>query len=175
MADFRAASEARLTAIESRIDSLDKRMDSLERNLTSRMDTMTNEFGLMYESRYLDSPESYFVRWVRRPQRVRVTDLDEVDDAFQSGDLTDEEFVHLGALDLLVKGRDKATGRQTVYLAVEVSRTINLDDVDRAERRSLLLRRLGLDVRPAVGGARITDEAQRRADEVSAVVSIVRM
>jgi hypothetical protein len=57
------------------------------------------------------------------------------------------------ALDLMVVGLDRETpGRPETYFAVEISRTLEAEDVERAEDRARILTKLGLRSRAAVGG-----------------------
>jgi len=70
-------------------------------------------------------------------------------------------------------GRFRDT-REPGYLAVEVSRTVNIDDVERARERAEILRKAGIAARGAVGGRKITHEAQQTADETGVIVAILR-
>lgn len=75
-------------------------------------------------------------------------------------------------LDVLLFGRIKPS-REPGYLAVEVSRTVNPDDVDRATKRAEILRRAGLSAHPAVGGRRISHEAKELAEANGVIVAIL--
>ncbi|MDD4934111.1 MAG: hypothetical protein PHO89_11695, partial [Methylacidiphilaceae bacterium] len=65
-----------------------------------------------------------------------------IDTALDSGHLTEKEGEDLGEADALVAGKDKETGKITC-VAVEVSRTLDKHDVDRAARRSRLFLKAG--------------------------------
>ncbi len=72
------------------------------------------------------------------------------------------EFRQLMWTDLLVRGEREG---QTGHLVVEVSWTIGPRDVDRAQRRASLLRRIGVPAWPAVVGHRVSDRARDRIQE----------
>jgi vacuolar-type H+-ATPase subunit I/STV1 len=110
-----------------------------------------------------------------------------IDTALDSGHLTEAEGEELGEADALVAGKDKETGK-IACVAVEVSRTLDKHDVDRAVRRSRLFLKasraaVALDPEafreflPAppekayalVVGRRITEEARREAERAGVV------
>jgi hypothetical protein len=98
---------------------------------------------------------------------VTLNDLERVDEAEMDGTLSPFEASQLRALDILIQGLDKReSGFPETILAVEVSRTLDVSDLDRAEGRAKLLAKLGYRALPAVGGKfaseRLMTEAERR-------------
>ena len=87
---------------------------------------------------------------------------DRIDDAEDDGLITAEERKSLRAVDLVVRAIDRGT-QQTIYFAVEVSRTVNNHDVNRAADRAEILGRIvqGQGIGAVVGGAVIPQAVQR--------------
>jgi DNA repair exonuclease SbcCD ATPase subunit len=166
---------AELAAAQQRTDEalerLARTVDAAVAALTARMDEMTTEFGYMYEIFFRLRAPALFRRWLRRPRPVEVEDLALLDSATENGTVTQQEAEEIALTDLVLEGQDVQT-REPAYLAVEVSRTINPDDVERARQRAAILRKAGLTARAAVGGRRITAEAQAAADSAGVLVAL---
>lgn len=114
-------------------------------------------WGDFIERKYRRYALSYFGRVLRRP---RVVPFEDLEDDLRSHLLL-EEFADFTELDLLVRGFPLDPPELTeVYLAIEVSSVMDRDDVERAERRASLLRRLGRRVVPMVAGERMTEGAK---------------
>ncbi len=79
--------------------------------------------------------------------------VEKLEDAVTSGYLTEEEKEQILNLDLIIKGKDKETGKIKL-LAVEVSYTLDADDIQRAQERALLLKKAlnieNIEVEPVV-------------------------
>ncbi len=113
-----------------------------------------------------------FGPWLPRPRVTGVGDLERVDEAVASNSLSQKEVDLL--YDLLIVGGDKrAEGFAETYMAVEISRTIDRGDIERAIGRAELLRHLGYLALPAVGGREIGPRAQQFADERKVIVRLV--
>ena len=190
----------RLDALTDRIDALTVRMDALTVRmdvLTVRMDALTadvqlltsearsqgkrldrvegrlgNAEGTLLEIRYARNFTNWFGRFLIRPLRVDVQDLEKVDDALERGDITSAEVDRLRDLDFIVAGRNKATGNDEL-LAAEISFTIFNEDIERAVNRALTLRRSGYNARPFAGGYEV-DATVREAAEAAGVIVDIR-
>lgn len=104
---------------------------------------------------------------------MELYDLELVEEAQNSGLLTQDEFRALLAADLILVGGDRSEpGYPETVVAVEVSRTIDDSDLDRAERRAALLRKAGLRARPAVGGKVASDRVQQAARDRNVIVRL---
>ena len=101
---------------------------------------------------------------------------DRIDDAEDDGLITAEERKALRAVDLVVRAIDRDT-RQTVYFAVEVSRTINNHDVTRAADRAEILGRIVQEqgIGAVVGGAVIPQAVQRAQERGVSVITSNRL
>ena len=130
--------------------------------------------GPTYELLFGLKASSLFGPWLRRPRATGVGDLERLDDAVESGLLSQKELDSLYALDLLILGGDRQTaGFPETLVAVEISRTIDRGDIERAIGRAELLRRLGYLALPAVGGREIGPREQQFADEQKVIVRLV--
>jgi hypothetical protein len=152
----------------------EKRMQHIEGDvavLKTDMKEVKTDIGKLkghyLETRYRDRAPSFFGRWLRRPKAIDVNKL--WDDLEKS--LTEEEFEALLALDLIVTGKLKhQSDGQDVYLAIEVSATIDRHDVERACQRAQLLQKAGYRAIPVVAGEKLADDTQDAAAEHGVVI-----
>jgi hypothetical protein len=104
---------------------------------------------------------------------VHATEFDVLDEARLSGRMAPETWRELLATDLLVQGQDvREKERPDTVFAVEVSKTVELNDVRRALRRAEILQRHGFRALPVVGGQAIRPNAQKAADEGGVLVEL---
>jgi hypothetical protein len=89
----------------------------------------------------------------------------------RDGKIWQTEVDRLYDLDFIVGGRSKET-QEEVLLAVEVSTTVRMEDVTRAEQRAETLRRAGYRSAALVGGFSIEQRARERAAELGAIVDL---
>jgi len=144
-----------------------REIDALTAAVKMLSDQFTEDTGALYEVRFERKAPSLFGQWLRRPRVVTLNDLERVDAAEMDGTLSPFEAAQLRALDIIILGLDKReSGYPETILAVEVSRTLDDSDLDRAEGRAGLLAKLGYRALPAVGGKfaseRLATEAERR-------------
>ena len=137
------------------------RLESLYGRLNGRLG---NVEGALYEQRYRDNAPSRLGARLRRIERVHLGQVEALLEALDRGLISEQEWNEVAALDLLVRGR---AGREPVapqrYFAVEVSVTIDLNDVTRASERAAILARAGLSVEACVAGQGIRPEAEEEA------------
>jgi myosin heavy subunit len=154
LAEAQRRTEQRVEELAAGLNRLDKIVTELVaqmRNVVIRLDKHT---GLFLELRYSERPYAYFSRVLRRARTVSFPEIEDQAAAVLSEQETDE----LALLDVIVRGRPKARPEiNEIWLAVEVSATVDAYDVERAKRRSELLRRLGLRVVPTVAGDGLTE------------------
>ncbi|WBL36383.1 hypothetical protein O0235_02080 [Tepidiforma flava] len=158
LAEAQRRTEQRVEELTVRMDQLTERMDRVEAQIADlvratealRGETerahrrLDAELGYLYEMRFERRAPSLFGAWLRKPRVISLSDLDLVDQAEDAGVLTERDMAELRALDLLVEGQDRADPeRRPVLLAVEVSRTIEARDVERALARAKILERAG--------------------------------
>ncbi len=153
---------ARVDSLAEQVQILTERMDSLVQQfeiLVSRVETMDNTIARLkryyLEQTYSTRAYSYFGSIIRKVQRVDISAIEETLEL----NLSNEEFKDLILLDLLVKGRMRLIEGDEVWLAVEVSSTIDENDVERAVRRASFLKKASFKVLPVVAGESIKDNA----------------
>ena len=163
-----AALTERLERVENRLERVENRLERVE----NRLERVENRLGKMdgrhLESDVLANPRSY----IRRKDLSAVRSLS-YDERYElSSQLEENEEEELDLLDAILEG-ETPTGEH-VYIAVEVSVTIEVYDLERAKRRAYFLAKAtNTPVLPLVVG----DEppSQGRIDEaMSQQVAIAR-
>jgi len=154
--------------IERRFDEIDRRFELIERRLDRLESDVGDLQGWRLEDHYQKNGAVYFGRLLKRsrilPKEVLADHLNEV--------LDDTEYKKAILIDVVVKGKLQ-TAQQTlqdIYLALEVSRTINPDDISRAWERARLISRAGTVTIPVVAGESIRDEVLSLAGDAKVVV-----
>ena len=167
--------ENRLERVENRLERVENRLERVENRLErveNRLERVENRLGKMdgrhLESDVLANPRSY----IRRKDLSAVRSLS-YDERYElSPQLEENEEEELDLLDAILEG-ETPTGEH-VYIAVEVSVTIEVYDLERAKRRAYFLAKAtNTPVLPLVVG----DEppSQGRIDEaMSQQVAIAR-
>lgn len=170
----------RVDDLTVRIDRLTERVDQLTaavQAIAQRMDKMDgrmgNMEGTMLEWKFERNLGNWLREWVRRPRKVFTDDLAKLDEAVTTGQIADVEVSQVAWSDALIRAQDAVT-QQEVVLAIELSTTVNEDDVERASVRAGILRRAGYDGRSFVAGHSIGKEAQQLADATGTTVVLVR-
>ena len=88
---------------------------------------------------------------------------DAIADAYCEDRLTPEEYEQVSALDLLIQARPRQQ-TEPGYYAIEISRTLNEDELTRArDRAALLTKALGWTVQPLVIGSFIAEHDRWQA------------
>jgi hypothetical protein len=167
LADAQRRTEMRIEELAHAQRSMSAQVSDLVSAVKLLRDQFTEDTGPLYEMRFERKAPSLFGEWLRRPRVLTLNDIERFDEADTDGTLSPFDARQLRSLDLILEGFDKreADYPQTI-LAVEVSRTLDSSDLDRAEYRAQLLTRLGYRALPAVGGKtaseKLTAEAERR-------------
>ncbi|MEX0783188.1 MAG: hypothetical protein WD557_11100 [Dehalococcoidia bacterium] len=160
-----------LAGVAETLRQIAERQDWTETRIGSIEGTLGRFEGRFLELKYFQQFGSWFGKYVRGARQAVITELEQVDRALGDGVITQNEIDRLYDLDFLVQGRSKAT-QEDLFLAVEVSTTVRLDDVLRADERAQTLRRAGYSATGFVGGASIDDVARTRAEELAVLVDL---
>lgn len=142
---------------EQQIGVLAEQVMMLTKTTQGLQDDMGRVTGLGLETRLRLNGSPFFGVLLRKPavlSRGEVTDL--LDEAESQELLTPTESHEIQLADLIVHGI-RRDDRAPVYLVVEVSWTIDTDDVRRAASRANLLAKIGTTVLPVVVGEKIGD------------------
>jgi len=168
LAEAQARTEERLTRLEATVEKLaeaqartEERLQNLITVVGGMQNTLAAVKGRQLELTYREKAGAYFGPLLRR---LRVLSPVEIEEDLETL-LSPEEFRDLLAVDLLVSGqpRYRAEAPQ-VWLAVEVSATVDRRDVERALKRAALLQRAGLRAIPTVAGEEATLGAKEEAE-----------
>ncbi|MER3474116.1 MAG: hypothetical protein C4335_08805 [Armatimonadota bacterium] len=159
--------EERQLALEERQARLEERFAALEERqarMEERQDRLEESHRLLVEIvNRMDERLSRVEHVVLTPQEIE----DRVLDA-----LTPQEQKDPYETDLLLHGRLAVDTSRELVLAMEISITIKLHDVQRASRRVDLMRKAGYLCIPAVGGGAIVSRARREASRLGVVVAL---
>ncbi|RMF84907.1 MAG: hypothetical protein D6736_18380, partial [Nitrospinota bacterium] len=127
--------------------------------------------GWTLEQRYRTHAPAYFGRFLRRVEVVEIGALAE--------DLRDRlgavELEDLLLADLILVGRlpERARAEQEeVWVVIEVSATVDPEDVERAARRAGHLRQAGYPAMAVAAGRRVSAEAQEAGVQAAVALMI---
>lgn len=169
---FIAATDMRFERLEQRMDRVEKRLNDIDNKLGNIDGRLGNVEGGMFELKYVSRAPG---RWGRRYASARVIRLGEEADlhaAHEAGRISDSEWDDVILTDCVIRGVSKDKRVETI-VAIELSTTVDVTDVERANRRAAILRRIWPNVVGAVDGERILDAARQKA-ELLGVVAIVQ-
>jgi len=143
--------------------------EQLERlvEIQTRMSTDLERLkGSDLERRYRERAPAYFGRLVRKAHALSHEELAALlEDAVAQGKLSDADEDEMLEVDVVVSGRQRDT-QQELYLVVEVSWGVGIQDVQRAVERAALLARVGTPTAPVVAGSWVTHDAQAAARDM---------
>ncbi|MCC7364287.1 MAG: hypothetical protein IT303_07920 [Dehalococcoidia bacterium] len=184
-----AAFEERQAAFERRQEAFERRQEAFELELAklvvvsqttvARLERLEGRFGnlqgMVLESRYVDQAESWFTTWLDRPRVMSIQAFPEVLAARREGTLSEADYQRLLMVDLWVQGEDPSDpGHGVTTVVAEISATVNLEDVTRADQAATILRAYGQKVLPLAAGWRITDDAAALAERLGVTVHLTR-
>lgn len=159
--------EVELAALAEAQRHTNEALQALAESQRRLTDTVGDLKGRMLEQTYRDKATAYFDAILRRLQVVNPYELEEALRAY----LSEEEFLDLLQLDLLIRGQPRQQPEiSELWLVVEVSAVVDQGDVERARRRATLLRRAGYRAIPMVAGERLTQGAEESTREQQVAV-----
>ena len=164
--EWQARTEEWQAQIEGRQARTEARLDSLTGVVKRLSDDVGTLKGKGLETHYRLHGSPFFGSLLRRPHVLSSEELSDIlDPSMDQGSLSSDEALEVRQADLVVRGT-RRKDRTLVYLVVEVSWTIDLEDVERAARRSVHLAKTGLSVLPVVAGETVRPGAADRAQEL---------
>lgn len=188
-----ARTDARLDKIAEKLDALSEivrlqgeailhlteRIDALSDRMEARFLRVETQIGRLegndLEARYFNHVGAWFGKWLRRPVAVSPEDLPLLEQAIDEGRIDEEQVDEVRVLDLIVRGFDKREAdRPETLLAVEVSVTINPEDVARAGARAEILRSAGYRAFGLVGGENLSGSAIGPAERSGVIIDLRR-
>ncbi len=156
-----------IRGLEAAVSGLLESVKAMAESLRTLSSDIARMKGFSLEMQYRQKAHAYFGRLLRS---VRVMTPMDLEDLLEQH-LTPDEVEDLLPLDLIVAGRIRRHPRQPeVMLAMEVSFTVDKEDIRRARERALLLRKAGLPALPAAAGVYIPPEMREIAQAERVVV-----
>jgi hypothetical protein len=138
-------------------------------------DRQDNMIGTLLEMRYAQRATSYFGKFLRRIRTILPDNLDRETEELFFSRLADWEREDALAIDILLTGRlihPPSPDFTDLFLAVEVSFTVDRNDIERAQRRTELFRKAGLRVIPVVAGEQLTAGASDLLDDAPVLLML---
>lgn len=139
-----------------------------EQRLQRIEDRLGRLVGWRLEENYAKHAYAYFGSYLRK---IRRADPEQIFETI-TATLSPEEVKDVSRADLILQGKMRTAPEQEVYLLMEVSGRIELNDVTRASRRADLLTKAGFPCIPAVGGEQIDPAVEERARELGVAVAV---
>jgi hypothetical protein len=172
----------RLIRIDERLDRISETLDRMaaaqaefDRRLAGFQGRLGNMDGKLLELKYSDNLGNWFRQTMRRARRVLIKELDLLSEAVKTGRVSESEVSRLDDVDMIVGGSTQANGQDEMLLTVEISTTINVDDVDRAEAAAATLRKAGYRAVGFVGCHRASRDATTRSAELNVILDLRRL
>lgn len=163
LAQAQAGTERRLERLTARVDQLAATVDQLAGHTGRLTDRVGEMYGEFIELRYHRRATAYFSPIAKRLHVLTSDELEELlDAASQAGQLDQEQAQAVRLADVVVRGRREG---EVVYLVVEASAVVRVDDANRARERAAYLARTGVTAIPVVAGPAIDLEAPSFAQE----------
>ena len=161
MVNWRSETTLRLDRIEGRLGNLEGA--ELERRVHSDIVSIASRWLGLNRVRIMQS------RIVARSPGFQ----DAIDDAIEQGGITDDQGYHLGLTDVIISGR-RRSDRQSLHVAIEVSRSIADRDITRAGERAQSLSIVqGTEAVSVVVGGTIGESQQELADSLGVFAIIL--
>ncbi|MEX1103300.1 MAG: hypothetical protein WED87_03560, partial [Dehalococcoidia bacterium] len=167
----------RMDQLALRMDQLTQRLDQFAAETQTNFDRLDgrvgNIEGRQYESDYRQNLASHLAEWFEGVRLAIPGNVPELTAALRSGRFSQRQWRSLIALDVLARVNPPVASRSADYfIAIELSKVVDLSDVDRAAERAELIKLAGLEAVAAVDGLAILPEALAAA-EARGVMSLV--
>jgi DNA repair exonuclease SbcCD ATPase subunit len=164
LAEAQARTEERVGRLEAAVERLaeaqvrtEERLERLEAALERTNILVADLRGWQLELRYQERARAYFGPLLRR---LRVLSLAELEEELEPH-LPAAGFEDLLQADLLLSGQPRHRPEvPPVWLVVEASAVVDRHDVERAQRRAIVLREAGFRAIPTVAGEQLTAGAE---------------
>ena len=156
----------RVSKLDDRVSKLDNKVSKLDNKVNKLDNRVAKLAGDSLEERYLKHAPAYLGRALRKASAFKPYVME---DQLREK-LSEADYEDLLLVDLLVRGIPKGHKGIHVWLAFEISVVVDRKDVERAVRRSEILRRAGFTGIPAVAGESLTEGAEELATARKVVV-----
>jgi len=124
-----------------RVDRMEEDVADLKKIVKRLQDDVASLKGDNFERKVRERAPSYFGRILRRIKTIDYDTLGNIlDEAIDKGIITEDEKMELLRIDGVLKGKRPKDG-QEMWLVFEASCVVNKEDVERAKRRAVILKR----------------------------------
>ncbi|PMP97422.1 MAG: hypothetical protein C0169_03065, partial [Thermodesulfobacterium geofontis] len=163
----------RMKKLEKKVDKIEKDVEVLKQDvaiLKQDVNYLKGEFGRIkgreFERTIRERYYAYFGKLLRKSKLIPFEEIIPLLDSAEDEKLiTEEQRFSVLQLDLIVKGEIKVTKKE-VYLAVEISYSLQEDDIEKAiERAGILAHIFKKEVIPVVVAVEIKEEIEKSAEE----------
>lgn len=149
---------ARLTRVEQDVSILKQDVRTIKKDVSDLK-------GSSLEREYRDKAAGLFGLFIKNGRDVTNQVADTLYTALGSGVISENQITQVLTADLLWGGEERKS-QEAVVLVMEASWLAERQDVERAASRSAILRQIGLNTIPVVGGKEWTTEARELAAEL---------
>ena len=164
----------RIEQLAERMDAQTLRMDELIR-VTSNLAGRTGSLeGWRFEAEYRDRLASHLARRYRGVRPLVLGNMPALIEALDDGRIGEQEWEDVIRLDAAAEGRPKGGGDEMV-IVMELSRTVDINDVERVARRADIIRRAGVIVDAIVDGDQIEPLAHGRLADLGVISFVSRI
>ncbi len=133
--------EEDVAALRKDVAELKNDMEKLKKIVKGLQDDVGSLKGDNFERKVRERAPSYFGRILRRIKTIDYDTLGNIlDEAIDKGIITEDEKMELLRIDGVLKGKRPKDG-QEMWLVFEASCVVNKEDVERAKRRAIILKR----------------------------------
>ncbi len=165
--------ENRLEKVEVKIDKLEVKVDKLEVKVDKLDRDVATLKGDSYERTLSDKATGIFGRYLRRGRNMASEISEQLHDAEETGQISEQDLTNVLATDLLWGGKIKQN-KNDIVLVLEASWFVEANDLERAIKRATILRKIGLTALPVVAGKEWTEDLTKQAIEQGVVVVLDR-
>ena len=163
LAEAQRRTEERMAALADAQRRTEERLDTLIGVVRTLIIDVGELKGDALERRYRERAYAYFAPLLRRTRLLAGDELiARLAGAVADGQLSEADAEKVTWADLVIQGRRREDDTE-VYLVVEVSWQVDVEDVERTAERAALLGRTGMSAIPVVAGKTVTEGAARLA------------
>lgn len=145
------------------VERVDARLVRVERDVRTLK-------GDSLERKYRDSATGIFGLFIKNGHDVTNEIANQLYAAVEAGTISENDLTQVLAADLLWGGENRKT-KEAIVLVMEASWLVGKNDVERAARRSAILRKIGLRALAVVGGKEWSELAQEQAEQAHVVMT----
>lgn len=164
----------RIEQLAERMDAQTLRMDELIRVTSNLAGRTGNLAGWRFEAEYRDRLASHLARRYRGVRPLVLGNMPALIEALDDGRIGEQEWDDVIRLDAAAEGRPKGGGDEMV-IVMELSKTVDINDVERVARRADIIRRAGVIVDAIVDGDQIEPLAHGRLADLGVISFVSRI